>query len=753
MIRRPSARVRMAVRTRPGALRRGPVMPARPAAPAPAAAAAERRAEALAHELQVHRIELEMQNEELRRAQIALETARDRYIELYDFAPVGCFTLNTDGLITEANLTGADLLGVARARLVGRRFERYIAPADRERWHRHALSLVRRGEPGRIELLVLGAGGRSIHAQLDGVLARTNHDAPLLRIALTDVSERKHAESELRVAATAFEAQEGMMITDAHGVIERVNKAFTQITGYSAAEAIGQTARLLHSGRHDDAFYAAMWEELQRTGTWQGEIWNKRKSGEVYAEWLTITAVQEDHRAVTRYVGTMVDISERKAREEEIARLAFYDPLTALPNRRLLKDRLHQAMAISARAQREGALIFIDLDHFKDINDTRGHDKGDLLLQQVAQRLSGCVREGDTVARIGGDEFVVMLGADLSTATDEAASHARSVAEKTLAALNLPYLMGGEFVHCSASLGVALFNDHHHTVDELLKRADQAMYQAKADGRNTLRFFDTTVQETMMLRTVLEAELRAAVQRDELVLRYQPVVDHQNHLLGAEALVRWKHPRRGVVSPAEFIPIAEDRGLIQAIGRWVLRTACEQLAAWAADPATAELMLSVNVSAREFREPKFVEQVIEILECTGAEPARLKIELTESVMLHDVDDSVAKMKRLKAHGIRLTLDDFGTGCASLSCLKRLPLDELKIDRTLVQALLTDAHDAAIACTIVALGLNLGISVVAEGIETEAQRDLLIACGCRIFQGDLFGPPAAVEALTQMAMPK
>ncbi|ACB35724.1 diguanylate cyclase/phosphodiesterase with PAS/PAC sensor(s) [Leptothrix cholodnii SP-6] len=741
------------VRSQPGASRQGPDLPAAAAAATPVATEAERRAEAMAHELQVHRIELEMQNDELRRAQIALETARDRYIDLYDFAPVGYFTLDTNGLITEANLTGADLLGEARAKLVGRRFERYIAPVDRDRWHRHALSLSRRGEPGRIELLVQGAGGRSIHAQLDGLMARANHDAPLLRIALTDISERKHAESELRLAATAFEAQEGMMITDAHGVIERVNKAFTQMTGYSAAEAIGQTARLLHSGRHDPAFYAAMWDSLQRTGTWQGEVWNRRKCGEVYAEWLTITAVQDEHRTVTRYVGTMLDISQRKAREEEIAQLAFYDPLTGLPNRRLLKDRLNQAMAISARSQREGALLFIDLDHFKDINDTRGHDKGDLLLQNVAQRLSGCVREGDTVARIGGDEFVVMLGADLSTATDEAASHARSVAEKILAALNLPYLMSGEFVHCSASLGVALFNDHHDTVDELLKRADQAMYQAKAGGRNTLRFFDTAVQQTMMLRAALEAELRLAVQRDELVLCYQPVIDHQNRLLGAEALVRWKHPRRGLVSPAEFIPIAEDRGLIQAIGRWVLETACTQLATWAADPATADLVLSVNVSARELHEPQFVERVIEILACTGARPARLKIELTENAVLDHVDDSIAKMKRLKAHGIRLALDDFGTGHGSLSLLKRLPLDELKIDRTFVQDLLTDTHDAAIARTIAALGLNLGISVVAEGVETPAQRDLLIACGCRIFQGDLFGPPAALEALARMAMPK
>ena len=726
---------------------------ARTAPIAAAAAEPERPASELAHELQVHRIELEMQNEELRRTQIALETARDRYIDLYDFAPVGYFTLNTDGLVIEANLTGAELLGEERAKLIGHRFERHIAPADRDRWHRHALMLSRHDEHGRIELVLLGRAGRGFHAQLDSVQAHPHHGAPVLHIALTDISERKRTESELRLAATAFESQEGMMITNAHGVIERVNKAFTQITGYSAAEAIGQTARLLHSGRHDEAFYAAMWDSLQRTGTWQGEVWNRRKCGEIYAEWLTITAVQDDNLTVTRYVGTMLDISQRKAREEEIALLAFYDPLTNLPNRRLLKDRLTQAMAISARSQREGALIFIDLDHFKDVNDTRGHDKGDQLLQQVAQRLSACVREGDTVARLGGDEFVVMLAADLSSTTDEAATQARTAAEKILAALNLPYLMGGDFVHCSASIGVALFNDHHDTVDDLLKRADQAMYQAKASGRNTLRFFDTAVQQSMTLRAALETDLRLAVRREELVLHYQPVVDAQGRLLGAEALVRWVHPRRGLVGPDEFIPIAEDRGLIQAIGHWVLETACAQLVTWAQDSTMASLVLSINVSARELREPKFVDRVLESIACSGANRSRLKIELTESVMLDNVDDSIAKMQRLKDHGVGLALDDFGTGYASLAYLKRLPLDQLKIDRAFVKDLLTDPHDAAIAHTIADLGRNLGITVVAEGVESEAQRDLLIACGCQLFQGYLFGRPGPAEALTRMAMSK
>ncbi len=443
----------------------------------------------LRHELQVHRIELEMQNEELRRAQLALEAARDRYVDLYDFAPLGYLTLDRFGLVGEANLTAARLLGIERAQLLGRRLSRHVAPADRERWHRHMAALVQGAAPGPIELALLGPGALHWHAQLDGLRVQAADAGPALRIALTDISARKRAESELRLAATAFETQEGIMITNAGGVIERVNKAFTAITGYSAAEAVGRTPRLLHSGHHDAAFHAAMWASLQRAGAWQGEVWNRRKNGGVFPAWLTITAVRDEVFAVTRYVATMVDIAQRKADEEAIARLAFYDPLTGLPNRRLAKDRLHQALAASARSRREGALMFIDLDEFKNVNDTLGHDRGDLLLQQVAQRLVSCVREGDTVARTGGDEFIVMLAADLSGSPQEAAAQAKGVGEKILAALGRSYVLDGQECHCSASIGITLFSDHLHTVDELLKRADQAMYQAKAAGRNTVRFF------------------------------------------------------------------------------------------------------------------------------------------------------------------------------------------------------------------------------------------------------------------------
>jgi len=590
---------------------------------------------------------------------------------------------------------------------------------------------------------------RWISAHGDTVYGNQGQPLRMTGICL-DITERKRAEAGLRLAAAAFETQEGIMITDAQGVIERVNRAFTEITGYGADEVVGRTAQILHSDRHDAGFYATMWEELLRIGAWQGEIWNRRKNGDVYAQWLSITAVRDDDSAVMHFVGTMLDISQRKLREEEVAQLAFYDPLTGLPNRRLMKDRLHQAMAVSARTRRLGALMFIDLDRFKSINDTLGHDKGDLLLQQVAQRLTGCVREGDTVARPGGDEFIVMLEADLSKASEEAAAQARAVGEKILTALDQPYDIGGDEYHGSASIGVALFGNHHVPMDELLKRADQAMYQAKAAGRNTLRFFDAAIQQSLRRRSTLEAELRQAVQRGEFVLHYQPGFDRAGRLLGAEALVRWQHPRLGLVLPDDFIDIAEETGLIISLGRWVLEAACAQLAAWIAEPEMARLFLSVNISARQLRDKRFVRHVLDAVDHSGADATRLKLELTESMMLDDVGDTVTKMTALKARGVGFSLDDFGTGYASLTYLKRLPLDQLKIDRSFVSDMLSNPRDAAIARTVVDLGRSLGLTVIAEGVESQAQRDLLAAYGCQVFQGNLFGQPEPVEALRQEA---
>lgn len=590
-----------------------------------------RSVDELNHDLQVHQIELEMQNEALRCTQLTLEAMRDRYLDLYDRAPVGYFSISEHGLIAEANLTGAALLGVDRKRLLNSRFTRHLAPFDTDRWHRYVVALMRDGgEQHRIDVCMQTEERGMFHAQIDGVRGTLPGAAPCLHV-------------------------------------------------------------------------------------------------------------------------TLIDISERRAREDEIAQLAFFDPLTDLPNRRLMKDRLQQALSAGTRSQHEGALMFIDLDHFKEINDTLGHDKGDALLQQAAARLTSCVREGDTVARLGGDEFVVMLPPGLSESREQSVAQARAIGEKILAALRSPYLIDGLQLHLSASVGITLFGEQPGaSVDDLLKRADQAMYQAKAAGRDTLRFFDPVVHGAARARSQQETELREAIVRHQMVLHYQPVVDGEERVIGAEALMRWQHAQRGLLLPAEFIGLAEETGLILPLGQWALETACAQLGRWADDPALAALELSVNVCSLQLAAPDFVAQVLALVRHHRFKPARLKLELTESVLLQDVDDAIAKMRELKAFGVGFSLDDFGTGYSSLAYLKRLPLDQLKIDRSFVHDMVSKPRDASIVRTIAELGHNLGLRVVAEGVISQAQHSALVEMGCEGFQGELLGMPMDVQSFEALA---
>ncbi|WP_144147476.1 EAL domain-containing protein [Paraburkholderia sp. BCC1884] len=556
-----------------------------------------------------------------------------------------------------------------------------------------------------------------------------------------DITERKQVEAELRIAAVAFDSMEPMMVTDASATILRVNSAFTECTGYAPGEIVGQTPRILRSGRHDAAFFQEMWEAIHRAGGWQGEIWGRRKNGDEYPKWLTISAVVGDDGVVSHYVGTHHDITQRKIAEERIRELAFFDALTRLPNRTLLLDRLKQAIAGSAQTGECGALLFIDLDRFKTLNDTLGHDKGDLLLQHVAQRLAASVRDSDTVARVGGDEFVVVLR-NLHKDRQEAANQTKAMGEKLLAILGSPYQLGEIQYRSGASIGATVFKGHQTLIDELLKQADLAMYKSKERGRNAVCFFDPEMQTVVVERALLEAGLRDAVEGNQLLLQYQAQVN-RNSITGVEALVCWQHPRRGLVPPGEFIPLAEETGLIFALGSWVLETACAQLAQWATRPDLEHLTIAVNVSAQQFRESDFVEKVLAIIERTGARPDRLQLELTESVLVDNVQDIILKMEALKARGIVFALDDFGIGYSSLSYLKRLPLDQLKIDRSFVRDILVDPNDAVIASAIIALARSLGLGVIAEGVETEAQRDFLAAAGCHAYQGYYFSRPLSV----------
>ena len=589
----------------------------------------------------------------------------------------------------------------------------------------HLMTVAEESETGHGYLRATLQGDDEI-----GILARR------INRMLDALDEQK---ANLRIAAITFESQQGVIVTDPETLILRANQSFIAMTGYGAEELVGETPRILQSGRQNKAFYAAMWDEIERTGAWQGEIWNRRKDGAIAPEWLTITAVKGESGEVTHYVGTYIDITARKAAEEEIRLLAFYDPLTGLPNRRLQRDRLQQAVVASGRSGQYGAVLFIDLDNFKILNDTLGHNLGDVLLQQVAGRLTKCVRQGDTVARLGGDEFVVMLE-DLSGQAGDAAAYARQLGEKILATLNHPYDLSGQAWYSTPSIGITLFGVQAIAVDELMKQADLAMYQAKLAGRNTVRFFDQDMQRVVSARVELIESLRVALVEQQFVLHYQPQVDGTGRVIGAEALVRWEHPQRGRVSPADFIPAAEESGLIVPLGSWVLETACRQLAVWAAEPTLSSLVVAVNVSARQFGHPDFVAQVKTAIAGSGVNPQRLKLELTESLLVDNVEATIAKMTALKALGVSFALDDFGTGYSSLSYLKRLPLDQLKIDQSFVRDVLCDSNDAAIARTIVALGQSLGLSVIAEGVETEAQREFLAHHGCPLYQGYLFSRP-------------
>ncbi len=563
----------------------------------------------------------------------------------------------------------------------------------------------------------------------------------LEKIKLT--TERLHNQTELRIAAIAFESQEGMLITDADKNILRVNKAFTSITGYTIQEVIGLNPRFLSSGRHDALFYQAMWHSINVNGVWEGEIWNRRKNGEIYPEHLTITEVKDPHGKVTNYVAALSDITLSKSAEVEIQNLAFYDPLTHLPNRRLLQDRLKQALSSSERSGRKGALLFIDLDNFKALNDTLGHAIGDLLLQQVAQRLSACVREGDTVARLGGDEFLVMLE-DLSKDDQESAAQTEDIGEKILAALNLTYQLGPHEHHSTPSIGASLFSGNVQSTDNLLKQADIAMYQAKKAGRNTLRFFDPNMQETINTRATLENDLRKALEQDQFQLYFQRQVDSSLRTVGVEALIRWVHPERGVIPPSEFIFLAEDTGLIVPIGKWVLGNACARLRSWQSENSTHPLILAVNVSARQFHQADFVDQVRNAVEEYAVDPGKLKLELTESMLLQNIEGTIDTMNALKEVGVQISLDDFGTGYSSLQYLKRLPINQLKIDQSFVRDIATDGSDKAIVRTIIAMAHSLNLEVIAEGVETNDQKRFLLDEGCEHFQGYLFGKPVSVE---------
>jgi diguanylate cyclase (GGDEF)-like protein/hemerythrin-like metal-binding protein/PAS domain S-box-containing protein len=562
--------------------------------------------------------------------------------------------------------------------------------------------------------------------------------------------EQAYNQQQLQIAATAFQSQEGVIIADASGVIIKINKAYTEITGYTAKDILGKKTSILKSGRQEPGFYQKMWAKIKQSGYWSNEVWNKKKDGSIYAVNLTITAVYDADNEITHYVGTVIDISERKESEAKINRLAFYDSLTQLPNRRLLLDKLNQAIEAfeGNRTRGEAALLFLDIDNFKMLNDMHGHELGDVLLQKIANRLEFCVGSGGIVGRLGGDEFVIILE-QLKEGKQQALSEINLVTSKILEELSHPYELDRLVYESSISIGVTTFSNSTYDSSELMKQADIAMYQAKNAGRNTVRFFDPDMQRKLSALSKLERELRNATSREQFELFYQVQVDDLNQPVGAEALIRWRHPSQGVISPLEFIPLAEKNGLILPIGKWVIDQACQQLALWQENKVTADLTLAVNVSSKQIGQKDFSQLIKAAVTKHEINPNRLKIELTESLLQENLLETAKRMKECNDSGINFSLDDFGTGYSSLQYLKKLSFYQLKIDQSFIRDCQNHKDDQAILLTILGIAKSLNLVSIAEGVETLEQLKYLKKHGCQQFQGYLFSKPIPIAQFTYL----
>jgi diguanylate cyclase (GGDEF)-like protein/PAS domain S-box-containing protein len=628
----------------------------------------------------------------------------------------------------------------------------FYTPESRPKVQAAVAHSMATGEPWDLELQITTARGRAIWVRAQGFAVFEDGRVQRLRGAFHDLTERRQAEADLRAASERTQTIldnmiDGVISIDASGAVQSFNRAASEMFGYSAEEVMGHDLTMLmpaeYRERHGEFLRMNLASPPSALIDTPGELEGLRKDGSVFP--MSLALSRNTQADAVSFIGVVRDITQQREDMEEIRRLAFFDLLTGLPNRRLLMDRLRQAMVTSTRTGEHGALMLLDLDHFKLLNDSAGHDVGDVLLQQVAQRLQDCVRDSDSVARLGGDEFVVLLEA-LSVHGHEAATQAELIANKILEAFKAGFMLRDQAEDSTTSIGIVVFRGDSEGMDDLLKKADVAMYQAKSAGRNNARFFDPAMQAAVAAHEALEKDLRRGLATQEFLLHYQVQIDRAGQPTGAEALVRWRHPGRGMVTPARFIPLAEETGLILPLGQWVLETACAQLVAWSSDSATARWSMAVNVSASQFAQANFVAHVKLALGNSGADPRLLKLELTESMLVGDMEDVIRKMTELKAEGVGFSLDDFGTGYSSLSYLKRLPLDQLKIDQSFVRDVLSDASDAVIARTIVALGQSLGLRVIAEGVETSEQRDFLTEIGCDGFQGYFFGRPGPVQDL-------
>lgn len=667
-----------------------------------------------------------------------LRWRNDELESIFQSLPDIYFRMDTDGTILEYRARRASDLYVPPEHFLGRRAQDLLPPENAEQFSHKLAELHEQGTMQTYEyMLPLAGGARRFEARLTRLPGREEVVA-----VVRDITERHLAEEQQRLSARVFSStRDGLMVTDADRHILAINPAFSEITGYEEREALGQTPRLLHSGRHDAAFYRAMWQAIEESGEWQGEIWNRRKNGEIYPEWLTISTMRDDTGAISHYVGVFSDISRIKQVEADLEHLAHHDPLTGLPNRILFLARLEHALEQARRNHEQLAVLFLDLDRFKNVNDSLGHPVGDQLLHAIAQRLRNELRKEDTLARLGGDEFVILL--ERMHHADEVAK----VAQDVIRLLETPIpLDAGPEIYIGASLGISLYPQDGDDPTTLIRNADAALYQAKASGRHHFRFYTRSLTDAVNRKLELEMAMRRALERNEFLLHYQPLVRiGDGRLTGLEVLLRWRDEDGGLIAPDEFIPTAEDTGLIVPIGEWALRAACRQGRAWL-DAGLPPILLAVNLSPRQFNRPQLVETVRSILDDTGYPAGHLELEITETALMESSHGADEQLKALKALGVSLAIDDFGTGYSSLAYLKRFPVNKLKIDKGFIQHLPDDPEDVAIAETIIHMASTFQFEVLAEGVETKAQLQFLREKGCHSYQGYLFSRPLPADEI-------
>ncbi|MCG7913179.1 MAG: EAL domain-containing protein [Candidatus Thiodiazotropha weberae] len=675
----------------------------------------------------------------------ALRRSENRYRQLVDHSPTPILLLQNERIVFLNEAASQALSASLDQPLINRPADELFIDAPAALLTSRSAKTSTEQDDQPLQTTLKRADGNTIQTEVF-ISPVEFEGAPAIQLVFTDITNRKESDAKLQQAAQIIEhTMEAVLITNIDGTIESTNPAFSEITGYTQPEIIRNHPRLLISAKHSPEFLSELWDHVRSTGSWRGELWNQRKNGEIYPVWMTISCVRDQRGEALHYVMVFSDITSLKQTQSQLEHLAHHDSLTNLPNRLLFEDRLEHALAQAKRQKRQLAVLFLDLDRFKNINDSLGHAMGDELLKEVAKRLQNILRDDDTAARLGGDEFTVLVE------NLEDPSQAAVVAAKIQDKFKAPFKIAGRELHVTASIGISIFPEDGRDVADLTKNADAAMYQAKEQGRNNYRYYTSELTRSAFERLLLETELRSALKEDQLLLYYQPQISLKNgEMTGAEALLRWHHPRLGIIPPARFIPLAEESGLIHEIGNWVLNEACQQTR-YLYKQGIFQGRMAINLSVRQIMQTDLILRFEQIIAESGCPPDMLQFEVTEGIFMGQMKNSVPVLDVFKKLGVSIAIDDFGTGYSSLSYLKQLPIDKLKIDRSFIRDMPHDSDAVAITQAIISLGKNLGLRITAEGIETMAQQSLLQKMGCQEGQGYLYSPPVPGEVFEQMLM--